>query len=133
MPCEVYDLTYDLDTLQFLQVLFVFVEVTWLIIGTGLGDFTLFSSAWQSMLRISLGEGENFYPQIKETQPEVGAVLIITYQVLGVVVLLSMVVAIILEVRGRKYGRETAVPHVFALVAIQGEWSLRLLDNVLHG
>ncbi|CAM9204720.1 unnamed protein product, partial [Sphacelaria rigidula] len=115
----------------FVLVLFVFVEVTWLIIGTGLGDFTLFSSAWQSMLRISLGEGENFYPQIKETQPEVGAVLIITYQVLGVVVLLSMVVAIILEAyRGVVVGMRYEDTVFRSLLAFLGmtilSWQIRI-------
>lgn len=100
LTCGVYDWTHEPDILLFLQVLYVFVEVTWLIIGKGYGDFTKLGSAWRSMLRISLGEGENFYPNIKEAQPRVGAVLIIVYQMLGVVVLLNMIVAIILEVRG---------------------------------
>lgn len=51
------------------------------------------------MLRISLGESEKIFPQIIEAQPTVGPLVVVLYQVLGVVLLFNVVIAIILEVR----------------------------------
>lgn len=57
------------------------------------------------MLRTSLGEAENFYPEILGAVPDIGPVVVILYQVLGIVLLLNVLIAIFLEVRSRS-GRE---------------------------
>lgn len=81
----------------FVLVLLVFVDLTWLLIGKGSDEFDSLMDALRSMMRISLGESENFYPQMLEVQPEVGPVVITLFHVLVVVLLLNVVVAIILE------------------------------------
>lgn len=79
------------------------MDLTWLLIGKGSDEFDSLMDALRSMMRISLGESENFYPQMLEVQPEVGPVVITLFHVLVVVLLLNVVVAIILEVRGGGY------------------------------
>lgn len=81
------------------QVAFVFSIILWLLAGTTAGEFSTMEGAFCSIIRISLGESENFYPQILEAQSAVGSAVIVLYQVLGVVLLLTVVIAIILEVR----------------------------------
>ncbi|CAM9826595.1 unnamed protein product, partial [Sphacelaria rigidula] len=78
-------------------VLAVFVHVNWLIVGKVSADFTTNQSAWRSMLRTSLGEAENFYPEILGAVPDIGPVVVILYQVLGIVLLLNVLIAIFLE------------------------------------
>ena len=77
----------------------MFVHVNWLIVGKVSADFTTRESAWRSMLRTSLGEAENFYPEILESIPDIGPVVVVLYQVLGIVLLLNVLIAIFLEVR----------------------------------
>lgn len=76
----------------------MFANMTWLLVGSSAKEFFTLEEAWRSVLRISLGEAENFYPQILAAQPTVGPVVIVLYQVLGIVLLLNVVIAIILEV-----------------------------------
>ncbi len=80
------------------QVVVVFAALTWLLVGSSTFEFSDLDRAWQSVVRIFLGESENFYPQILEAQPTVGPVVVVLYQVLGVVLLLNVVIAILLEV-----------------------------------
>lgn len=81
------------------QVILVFSSLTWLLVGSSTVEFSTLESAWKSVTRISLGESENFYPQILAAQPTVGPVVVVLYQVLGIVLLLNVVIAILLEVR----------------------------------
>lgn len=80
------------------QVNLVFAPLTWLLVGSSTLEFSTLEKAWQSVTRISLGESENFYPQILEAQPTVGPVVVVLYQVLGVVLLLNVVIAVLLQV-----------------------------------
>lgn len=79
--------------------MFVFVQLLWLLTGSSAVEFSTLEGAWQSIIRISLGESENFYPQILEAQPSTGPIVVVLYQVLVIVLLLNVVIAIILEVR----------------------------------
>ncbi|CAN0001978.1 unnamed protein product [Ectocarpus fasciculatus] len=81
----------------FFLVILAFAALTWLLVGSSTKEFSTLEDAWQSVTRISLGESENFYPQILEAQPTVGPVVVVLYQVLGVVLLLNVVIAILLE------------------------------------
>ncbi|CAM9735015.1 unnamed protein product [Sphacelaria rigidula] len=115
----------------FLLVLAVFVEVTWLLVGKGSAHFTRLGDALESMIRVSLGEGESFYPEILEVQPELGVVLVVFYQVLGVVLLLNVVVAILLEAyRGVVVGMRDEDTIFQALTAFVGmtllSWQTRV-------
>lgn len=76
----------------------MFSALTWLLVGSSTEEFSSLDRAWASVTRISLGEGENFYPQILAAQPTVGPVVVVIYQVLGIVLLLNVVIAILLEV-----------------------------------
>lgn len=80
------------------QVILVFSSLTWLLVGSSTLEFSTLENAWKSVVRISLGESENFYPQILAAQPTVGPVVVVLYQVLGIVLLLNVVIAILLEV-----------------------------------
>lgn len=80
------------------QVILVFSSLTWLLVGSSTQEFSTLEDAWKSVTRISLGESENFYPQILAAQPTVGPVVVVLYQVLGIVLLLNVVIAILLEV-----------------------------------
>lgn len=80
------------------QVILVFSALTWLLVGSSTEEFSSLDRAWASVTRVSLGEGENFYPQILAAQPTVGPVVVVIYQVLGIVLLLNVVIAILLEV-----------------------------------
>lgn len=80
------------------QVILVFSSLTWLLVGSSTQEFSTLEEAWKSVTRISLGESENFYPQILAAQPSVGPVVVVLYQVLGIVLLLNVVIAILLEV-----------------------------------
>lgn len=86
------------DTL-IVQVTLVSSALAWLLVGSSIEEFSTLQRAWQSVTRISLGESENFYPQILEAQPTLGPVVVVLYQVLGIVLLLNVVIAILLEVR----------------------------------
>ena len=77
----------------------VFTNLTWLLVGSSSTQFSTAGEAWRSVIRVSLGEYENFYPQILAAQPTVGPVIVVLYQVLGVVLLLHVVIAVLLEVR----------------------------------
>ena len=77
----------------------VFANLTWLLVGSSTVEFSTLGEAWRSVVRVTLGESENFYPQILEAQPTVGPVIVVLYQVLGVVLLLNVVIAVLLEVR----------------------------------
>ncbi|CAM9350133.1 unnamed protein product [Ectocarpus sp. 8 AP-2014] len=81
----------------FFLVILAFAALTWLLVGSSTKEFSTLEDAWQSVTRISLGESENFYPQILDAQPTVGPVVVVLYQVLGVVLLLNVVIAILLE------------------------------------
>ncbi|CAN0206803.1 unnamed protein product, partial [Ectocarpus sp. 12 AP-2014] len=81
----------------FFLVFLAFSTLTWLLVGSSTKEFSTLEDAWQSVTRISLGESENFYPQILDAQPTVGPVVVVLYQVLGVVLLLNVVIAILLE------------------------------------
>lgn len=76
----------------------MFANLTWLLVGTRIEDFSTAKEAWQSVIRVFLGEYETFYQQIMEAQPTVGPVIVVAYQVLGVVLLLNVVIAVLLEV-----------------------------------
>ncbi|CAM9245358.1 unnamed protein product, partial [Laminaria digitata] len=78
-------------------VALVFTNLTWLLVGSHSEEFSTPGEAWRSVTRVSLGEYENFYPQILEAQPTVGPVIVVVYQVLGVVLLLNVVIAVLLE------------------------------------
>lgn len=80
------------------QVILVFSALTWLLVGSSTQEFSTLLDAFRSVTRISLGESENFYPQILAAQPSVGPVVVVLYQVLGIVLLLNVVIAILLEV-----------------------------------
>ncbi|CAN0552228.1 unnamed protein product, partial [Ectocarpus sp. 12 AP-2014] len=82
----------------FPQVILAFSALAWLLVGSSTKEFSTLGDAWRSVIRISLGESENFYPQILDAQPTVGPVVVVLYQVLGVVLLLNVVIAILLEV-----------------------------------
>lgn len=77
----------------------VFTNLTWLLVGSSAIQFSTLEEAWRSVVRVSLGEYENFYPQILDAQPIVGPVIVVLYQVLGIVLLLNVVIAVLLEVR----------------------------------
>ncbi|CAM9198098.1 unnamed protein product, partial [Laminaria digitata] len=79
-------------------VALVFMNLTWLLVGSRSEAFTTTAETWRSVIRIALGEYENFYPQIMEAQPTVGPVVVVVYQVLEVVLLLNVVIAVLLEV-----------------------------------
>ncbi|CAM9848987.1 unnamed protein product [Ectocarpus sp. 6 AP-2014] len=81
----------------FFLVILAFAALTWLLVGSSTKEFSTLVEAWGSVTRISLGESENFYPQILDAQPTVGPVVVVLYQVLGVVLLLNVVIAIFLE------------------------------------
>ncbi|CAM9584781.1 unnamed protein product [Ectocarpus sp. 4 AP-2014] len=81
----------------FFLVILAFAALTWLLVGSSTKEFSTLEDAWRSVTRISLGESENFYPQILDAQPTVGPVVVVLYQVLGVVLLLNVVIAILLE------------------------------------
>ncbi|CAM9624346.1 unnamed protein product, partial [Ectocarpus sp. 12 AP-2014] len=81
----------------FFLVILAFSALMWLLVGSSTKEFSTLEDAWQSVTRISLGESENFYPQILDAQPTVGPVVVVLYQVLGVVLLLNVVIAILLE------------------------------------
>ena len=77
----------------------MFSNLTWLLVGSSTPEFSSLDEAWRSVIRVTLGESENFYPQILAAQPTVGPVIVVLYQVLGVVLLLNVVIAVLLEVR----------------------------------
>lgn len=77
----------------------MFANLTWLLVGSSSAEFFTLEEAWRSVIRVTLGEAENFFPQILEAQPTVGPVIVVLYQVLGVVLLLNVVIAMLLEVR----------------------------------
>ncbi|CAM9848372.1 unnamed protein product, partial [Ectocarpus sp. 13 AM-2016] len=81
----------------FFLVILAFSALAWLLVGSSTKEFSTLEDAWRSVIRISLGESENFYPQILDAQPTVGPVVVVLYQVLGVVLLLNVVIAILLE------------------------------------
>lgn len=83
------------------QVILVFTNLTWLMVGSSAIEFSSLDEAWQSVIRVSLGESENFYPQILAAQPTFGPIVIVFYQVLGLVLLLNVVIAVLLEVSRR--------------------------------
>eukprot|EP00752_Nemacystus_decipiens_P012801 g11336.t1 len=106
----------------FFLVILVFSCLTWLLVGSSTVEFSTLESAWQSVTRISLGESENFYPQILAAQPSVGPVVVVLYQVLGIVLLLNVVIAILLEayrgvVRGMR-GEDTIFQSFVAFVGM---------------
>ncbi|CAN0453570.1 unnamed protein product, partial [Hapterophycus canaliculatus] len=65
----------------FFLVILVFSALTWLLVGSSTEEFSTLDKAWASVTRVSLGEGENFYPQILAAQPTVGPVVVVIYQV----------------------------------------------------
>lgn len=77
----------------------MFTNLTWFFVGPRSEDFSTPRGAWQSVIRVTLGEYETFYSQITEAQPTVGPIIVLVYQVLGVVLLLNVVIAVLLEVR----------------------------------
>eukprot|EP00904_Undaria_pinnatifida_P010525 jgi/Undpi1/6602/HiC_scaffold_20.g09081.m1 len=81
----------------FFLVVMVFTNLTWLLVGSSAIQFSTLEEAWRSVVRVSLGEYENFYPQILDAQPIVGPVIVVLYQVLGIVLLLNVVIAVLLE------------------------------------
>lgn len=83
------------------KVVLVFTNLTWLLVGSSSKEFYTLEEAWKSIVRVSLGESENFYPQILTAKPDVGPVVVVLYQVLAVILLLNVVIAILLEVRTR--------------------------------
>ena len=80
------------------KVALVFTNLTWLLVGSRSEDFSTPGGAWRSVIRVSLGEYESFYPQILGAQPAVGPVIVVVYQVLAVVLLLNVVIAVLVEV-----------------------------------
>ena len=76
----------------------MFANLTWFLVGSRLRDFSTAGEAWRSVIRVLLGEYETFYQQIMEAQPTVGPLIVVAYQVLGVVLLLNVVIAVLLEV-----------------------------------
>lgn len=81
------------------KVVLVFTNLTHLLAGSSCKDFSTLEEAWRSAIRVSLGEYNNFYPQILAVQPTVGPVIVVFYQVLAVILLLNVVIAILVEVR----------------------------------
>ena len=80
------------------KVVLVFSNLTWLLVGSTAVEFSTFEEAWKSIIRVSLGESENFYPQILAAQPQFGPVVVVLYQVLAIILLLNVVIAVLLEV-----------------------------------
>lgn len=76
----------------------MFANLTYLLAGSGCEHFSTLGEAWRSAIRVSLGEYNNFYPQILAAQPTVGPVIVVLYQVLAVILLLNVVIAILVEV-----------------------------------
>ncbi|CAM9200045.1 unnamed protein product [Ascophyllum nodosum] len=105
-----------------LLVVLVFSNLTWLLVGSTAVEFSTFEEAWKSIIRVSLGESENFYPQILAAQPQFGPVVVVLYQVLAIILLLNVVIAVLLEayrgVRGGMKGEDTIFQSLVAFLGL---------------
>eukprot|EP00903_Cladosiphon_okamuranus_P014277 g13260.t1 len=120
--------------IMFFMVVAVYSNVVWVIFGPSLSLFATWTASFVTMTRIALGEFDNLYPLMVETNDAAAFIIIATYQTLQGILLLNIVISILLDsfqVIHECNSEKASDTLRQTVMATLGRWRIRL-GAVLH-